>query len=172
VDVLFLMLAVLLALAALVVAVMADVRTRRATRELARELVHLREHIRTLSEPTHGPLAHSGGETAAHELAEVLRPRMERLERRLADALENPEGLPVGDPHFEGEPGAEGNREHRILVALRRQGYCGTVILDTLGNGSMRIEAERDGMTFKGVATIDDDGVLDLAAVSSARAFP
>lgn len=171
-DGLLIIVSVILSIAALVVAVLADLRTRHATRELARELVKLREHMRTLSETNDGPLAHGGGETAAHELAEVVRPRLERLERRLADALEKPPGVATDtSAASEGRPDPE-DTEYRILRALRRKGYRGTVILEALANGSVRIETEREGLTVKGVATIDADGVLDLAAVSSARAFP
>ena len=157
--------AVILSLAAIVVAVLSDLRTRRATRALARELVQLRELIASGEVGPGAQVPDSGGETAAHLLAEVVTPRLERLERRLADALENPPTATPGTALPE-------DPEQRILAALRRQGYDGAVILESLADGRVLVEAERDGMTVKGAVRQTDDGTIELTAVTSARAFP
>ena len=160
-------LALSLGLAAIVIAIASDVRTRRATREIARELVQLRDRLlRYERESDGGGDAGSRADDAA-ELVEAMSARIETLEERLRGALERRVPLSVdADGSDTPELG-----DH-VVAGLRRRGYQRVAVLDVREDGSVLVEAERDGIVAKGLARVGEDGAVELASVSSVRAFP
>ncbi|MDJ0975769.1 MAG: hypothetical protein QNJ98_15010 [Planctomycetota bacterium] len=154
-------------IAAVVVAIAADVRTRRATRELARELVQLRERLlRAERQGGLGDVPHAGDAEGSRRV-EALATRIDELEERLRRTVDR-RGAP-GGPRDDGTP-----REvsAQVVDALRGRGYHQVTVVDTRADGSVLVEAERDGVFAKGVARVTADGGVELESVSSVRAFP
>lgn len=153
-------------LAAVVIAIAVDYRTRRATRELARELVQLRDRLLRAERESGLGDAPAGRDAAGSRRVEALAARIEELEdalRRTVDRRGAP-GAPRG--------GADRDASAQVVDALRGRGYQQVTVVETRADGSVLVEAERDGVFAKGVARVTSEGGVELESVSSVRAFP
>lgn len=164
----FAILALSFAVAALVVAVASDIRTRRATREIARELVQLRDRLLRAEREGGFDAAPESAVAADDAALAAMAARVEELEGRLRELVERPAA--------DDEPGATEpvSTAPADVVAreLRRAGYGRVAVIEVNDDGSVRVEAERDGTLVKGVARVDEEGTVRMAGVSSVRAFP
>lgn len=175
--------ALLLALAALGVAVVTVVltwRTHAVGRHLALEMVQLRdrlaqverlqrERVRRDSAASERPEA--AGAAEAHVAA--LTRRVDELDRQVAQAIEQGEALALaGHDEVSTAPGHDPDVRDLVRRGLRQQGYRRVYVLDVTPDRKVVVEAERAGITAKGLAWVEPDGQVVMRSRLSHRAFP
>lgn len=153
----------MIALAGAAAACVAAWRAHRASHRLALEMVQLRDRLTRAEAARDDAEARARHAAPAETVDSHLRERLESVEARLRDALEREVEVDIEDEH--------GLREE-IGRQLRREGYHRIAFLESGSDGSVLVEAERQGTTAKGRAEIGADGRVRLRSVSSVRAFP
>lgn len=115
------------------------------------------------------------GETDDGRLKE-LEGRVENLRAQLAHAVEANESLAARAEALEHPE--DGHRHEALDVrelvrrGLRRQGYRRVRVIEVTADDRVLVEAERNGITAKGTASVDPDGHIVLRSQSTLRAFP
>lgn len=158
--------AILLSILALVIASAACVaawRAHRGAHRLAREMVQLRDRLAQAEAGRAAAEARVDASPVAAPADAHVAERLDAVEARLRAAMER-EAAGAGD-------GVQDARDE-ISRHLRSQGYQRIVFLDTDGEGSVLVEAERHGSTAKARASVDAEGRVRLTSVNSVRAFP
>ncbi|MEZ6008447.1 MAG: hypothetical protein R3F05_11880 [Planctomycetota bacterium] len=155
-------------------------RSHRVSRNLALEMVQLRSRLagieKQLRETVRRLDAHAErpgpGQDVTHHLGALGR-RLEDLEAQVAQAVEQAEALALAGPdvlpiHEDRDP------DVRDLVrrGLRQQGYRRVYVLEVTPEGKALVEAERGGITAKGLAWVEPDGQVVMRSQLSHRAFP
>ncbi len=142
---------------------------RAATKQLALEMVQLRDKIARLHGEQDAQRERAEAEIAdqAARVTSSIAPRIDAIEKRTRDLMER--GVPMGRSS---SPQTSLDAGEIVRRHMRAQGYECVVLLDIEDDGSVLVEAERDGISAKGVAHVTDEGEVDLRAISSLRAFP
>ncbi len=175
-------LAVLLAAAATFVVAW---RGHRVGCRLALEMIQLRDRLAAIEtkmrqaarrEASHGERSDAardhGGRALEAQLG-LLGRRLDDLEAEVAHAVEQVESATLGS-HEQAPPVADRPADLRELVrkGLRQQGWRRVNVLAVNADQRVRVEAERDGVTAKGLAWVEPDGQVVLRSERSLRAFP
>ena len=172
----------LLALLAAGAAIYVAWRSRRTSHNLALEMVQLRDRFarmegqqrddarRTLADQERT----TRDEGPDHRLADMTA-RLDAVEEQVRRAIELGESLDLQADH-EAAPVEALDRppDVRDLVrrGLRKQGYRRVYVLDITPDAKAVVEAERGGITAKGLAWIEPDGQVVMRSTRSHRAFP
>lgn len=174
-----LLLSILALAAAAVCAVMAW-RGHGVGRTLALEMVQLRDRLaqaeRTLRELGRREVATAERQDAAGDVAghlAALGRRMDELDRQVAHAVEQGEALALaGHDDVPDVPGHDPDVRDLVRRGLRQQGYRRVYVLDVTPDRKVVVEAERAGITAKGLAWVEPDGQVVMRSRLSHRAFP
>jgi len=160
--------ALTLSLIAIVVTLTATVaawRARAASHRLALEMIQLRDRLARAETAREAAEERAASQPAATVVDPHMRERLDLVEQRLQDVAEREVSTVVAADE-------DTDLRTKITKRLRREGYERIAFLESAGDGSLLVEAERGGSTTKGRAELRPDGRVRLTSISTYRAFP
>ena len=104
---------------------------------------------------------------------DVVARSLEDLEAQVAHAVEQAEALALAGPDvLPIDEDRDPDVRDLVRRGLRQQGYRRVYVLEVTPEGKALVEAERGGITAKGLAWVEPDGQVVMRSQLSHRAFP